>query len=328
MSAVPAEQSQPAEPTARIVRPAEGCFTVVEVDVPAPVPEVWESVATGPGHRRWFVESELEERVGGRLVSHHGDFGDSVGTITVWEPPHRYAYVESDWRGEGTAVPDWTTEITVHRLYPTEPESGPGPGLGRPSSPVHDDGAVRTRVRLTSGVATGAEQWGDDIEGTLPGWTSALRLLAEFHAHFAGRETAHALVMRQVPVGHRLVPALGLAGAVVGHQATASGEAGGQAVEVTGTVLDVTGGAAGEGPDGQDAVTLRVDDGDAAASGTAPGVYEFGTMQFGETRMSVVRGYLHLPTGAEPGAEEAARTVERQWAAVLDGLLGSAREPN
>lgn len=173
------------EPTARLIRPAGGCFAVVEVDIPAAVEDVWESVATGPGYRRWFVEAELEGRVGGRLVTHHGDVGDSTGTITVWEPPHRYAYTEPDWRGDGATVPDWITEITVHRLFPTDPASGPGPGFGRPADPGHDDGAVRTRVRLTSGVETEGERWVQDIEGTIAGWTSALRLLAEYHADSA-----------------------------------------------------------------------------------------------------------------------------------------------
>lgn len=159
------------EPTARLARPGEGCFTVVEVDVVGTVEEVWESVATGPGYRRWFEEAELEPRVGGRLVTHHGDFGDSTGTITVWDRPHRYAYVEPDWMGDGATVPDWATEITVHRLFPTEPESGPGPGFGhaRCATPGPDAGPARTRVRLTSGVETEGQRWGEDIEGTLPG---------------------------------------------------------------------------------------------------------------------------------------------------------------
>ncbi|MEW1981650.1 hypothetical protein AB0333_12110 [Citricoccus sp. NPDC079358] len=200
--------------------------------VPATAEEVWESVATGPGYRRWFVEAELEPRVGGTLVTHHGDFGDS--------------------------------------------------------------------------------------EGTLPGWRSALRLLAEFHTHFAGRQTAQALVMREVPAGHRLTVLLGLDGAVVGQQATARAEAGGRHLAVTGMVIEASGGPTGEGPTQQDSVVLRV------ADGAAPGVYEFGTMQYGETRMSVVRGYLHVPADADPGvaeAAQAARAVEHDWAAVLDALL-------
>lgn len=286
------------EPSARFERDGPGCWAIVEVAVPGTAEEVWDSVATGPGYRRWFVEAELEPRVGGALVTHHGDFGDSEGTITAWDPPHRYAYVEPDWMGEGTPVPDWTTEITLE--------------------PVPDDGPPATLVRLTSGVATEAGSWGEDIGGTLPGWRSALRLLAEFHAHFAGRETAQALVMREVPAGHRLTVLLGLDGAVVGRQATARAETDGRHLAVTGTVIEASSGPAGKGPSQQDSVVLRVADG---TGGATPGVYEFGTMQYGETRMSVVRGYLHVPAGAAPGAAEAARTVERDWTAVLDALL-------
>ncbi|MFC0247761.1 SRPBCC domain-containing protein [Citricoccus parietis] len=286
------------EPTARIEREGQGCLAIVEVTVPGPAEEVWESVASGPGYRRWFVEAELEPRVGGALVTHHGDFGDSEGTITAWDPPHRYAYVEPDWMGEGTPVPDWATEITLE--------------------PVPDDGPPATLVRLTSGVATEADTWGEDIEGTLPGWRSALRLLAEFHAHVAGRETAQALVMREVPAGHRLTVLLGLDGAVVGQQATARAEADGRHLAVTGTVIEASSGPAGEGPTQQDSVVLRVTDG---SGGITAGVYEFGTLQYGETRMSVVRGYLHVPAGADPGAAAAAWAVERDWSAVLDALL-------
>ncbi|NUL44343.1 SRPBCC domain-containing protein [Cellulosimicrobium funkei] len=282
------------EPTSWFERDGPGCRTIVEVTVPGTVEEAWESVATGPGYSRWFVEAELEPRVGGALVTHHGDFGDSEGTITAWDPPRRYAYVEPDWMGEGTPVPDWVTEITL--------------------KPVLDDGPPATLVRLASGVETEADAWGADIEGTLPGWRSALRLLAEFHTHFAGRETAHALVMRGVPAEHRLTALLGLDGAVVGQQATARADAGGRHLAVTGTVIEATSRPGDEGPTQQDSVVLRVTD------GAAPGVYEFGTMQYGETRMSVVRGYLHLPAEADPGAAEVARAVEHDWAGALDAL--------
>jgi hypothetical protein len=164
-------------------------------------------------------------------------------------------------------------------------------------------------------VATQADTWGEDLEGTLPGWRSALRLLAEFHTYFAGRDTAQSLVMREVPAGHRLTVLLGLDGAVVGQQATARGATGGQQVEVTGTVIETTGGPPGEGPSQQDSVVLRVTD------GATPGVYEFGTLQYGETRMSVVRGYLYLPFGADPDASSAARATERDWSAIVDALL-------
>lgn len=309
-------------PRARLLRPAGGCLAVVEVDVPATVDEVWESVATGPGYSRWFVPAELEPRVGGRLVTHHGDFGEAPGTITAWAPPHRYAYVESDWQGDGTPVPDWTTEITVHRLYPTEPESGPGPGVGH--RPGDDAGPPRTRVRLTSGVETEGERWGEDIAGTVPGWVSALRLLADYHAHFPGREVVQALVMREVSAGHLLPVLLGLDGAGVGHRATARGAAGGRTAEVSGAVVEVTGGDGGQAPTRQGSVTLRVLPGEGDA-GAVPGVYEFGTMQYGQTRMSVVRGYLYPPAGTPAADLDAlAGRVRGDWSAVLDGLLAGA----
>ncbi|MFC7401894.1 SRPBCC domain-containing protein [Citricoccus sp. GCM10030269] len=308
-SASAAEPEQPAAvPTATVDRSNDGCRVVVEVDVPAGVDDVWESVATGEGYLRWFVTAELEPREGGRLITHHGDFGDSEGIITQWEPGrHHYAYVEADWMGDGTPVPDWHTEITL------APASVPVPVS------VPDAAEPRTRVRLSSGIDTEGEQWAEDIVGTVDGWTSALRTLAEYHAHFAGRQTAQALVMLSVPARHRLPGLLGLDGAAVGSRSSVHATAGGQPQRVTGTVIEIR-----EGPDGgrqsPESVVLRVPDGEEAA----PGIWEFGTVQYGDTRMSVVRAYLHLPKDAEPDVTEVARRTEQAWTAVLEDLEASS----
>src|SRR6201999_1170908 len=64
----------------------------VEVEVPGTPEEVWQAIASGPGISSWFVPSELEQRDGGKAVSHFSPDGsmDSVGKITAWSPPHRF----------------------------------------------------------------------------------------------------------------------------------------------------------------------------------------------------------------------------------------------
>jgi uncharacterized protein YndB with AHSA1/START domain len=81
--------------TARLVR--------TEIEVPGTPEEVWAAIATGPGIACWFVPAEVDERVGGEIVTHHGPYGDSKGVVTAWEPPRRFAYEEADW-AEGARV--------------------------------------------------------------------------------------------------------------------------------------------------------------------------------------------------------------------------------
>jgi uncharacterized protein YndB with AHSA1/START domain len=147
--------------TARLVR--------TEIEVPGTPEEVWEAIATGPGIACWFVPAEVDERVGGEIVTHHGPYGDSRGVVTAWEPPRRFAYEERDW-AEG--APPWATEILV------EARAG-GTCL----------------VRLVSGVFSDGEDWADDIDGTEAGWQLGMENLRLYLTHFAGRRCSHALAV-------------------------------------------------------------------------------------------------------------------------------------
>jgi hypothetical protein len=51
------------------------------------------------------VPAEVDERVGGEIVTRHGPYGDSTGVVTAWEPPHRFAYEEHDWAVGAPASP-------------------------------------------------------------------------------------------------------------------------------------------------------------------------------------------------------------------------------
>jgi hypothetical protein len=168
-----------------------------EATVPGTPDEVWWSVATGPGIGTWFVPARVEERVGGAVVTDHGPFGFSRGTVVAHESPRRFAYEERDW---GADVPPWRTELLV------EPAG---------------DGACR--VHLTSGVTTGGARHRAQVEATAEGWAAGLRNLRLARTHFPGQEAGSVFVVRAVRQGPEdawvaLVRALGLADAAVGDE--------------------------------------------------------------------------------------------------------------
>ena len=82
----------------------------VEVEVPGTPEQVWQAIATGPGVSSWFVPTEVDERDGGKVVSHFGPGMDSIATTTAWEPPHRFAAESHDL---GPNAPPMATEWIV-----------------------------------------------------------------------------------------------------------------------------------------------------------------------------------------------------------------------
>lgn len=162
---------------------------VVEVEVPGTPEQIWETIATGPGIEAWFVRADVEPRLGGKIVTHHGSYGVSEGVITAWEPPRRVAYDEPDWQGPDTPVPTWNTEIVVEA--------------------VSGDTCV---VRLTSGFLAGGDDWHDDVDGTFDGWTGALRNLRLYLTHFAGLPTTTLMVHHELPAGVEPPDAIGALG--------------------------------------------------------------------------------------------------------------------
>lgn len=67
------------------------------IEVAAAPEVVWEAIATGPGLGMWFLETELEGRVGGHVAFHMGPEMASEGEVTAWEPGRRLEYSEPDW---------------------------------------------------------------------------------------------------------------------------------------------------------------------------------------------------------------------------------------
>jgi uncharacterized protein YndB with AHSA1/START domain len=250
----------PDEPTARV--------SAHEVEVPGDPIDVWRAIATGPGITTWFVPAEVEERAGGRIVTHHGPFGSSEGVVTAWEPPHRFAYEERGWDPDAPDAPPWATEVLVE---------------------ARDGGTCV--VRLVSGFFADGKGWEEHLEGTDTGWRGALRTLRLVLTHFPGQPAAPMQVFGSVAdrsaddAGRDLLAVLGLAGTAVGDRV----DLGAGAPSTAGTVVDVE-------PRG---VTLSVDR-------PHPGIVEVAAFDYSGARVAV-RGVLFGDGGADAAAREEPR---------------------
>lgn len=142
----------------------------VETEVPASPEQAWEAIATGPGITAWFMPAEVDGRIGGSVVHHHDGVTSSSGTVTEFDPPHRFAYTEE---GEG-----WTPESdedapTIATEFLVEARSG--------STCV---------VRIVmSGFGEG-DAWDRAIESFTEGWRQSLVSLRLYLAHFRGEPVA------------------------------------------------------------------------------------------------------------------------------------------
>jgi uncharacterized protein YndB with AHSA1/START domain len=135
----------------------------IEVEVAGTPQQVWDAIASAQGISSWFLPTDLEPRVGGAIVMHMGDTSSS-GSVTGWDPPRRFAYVEPDW-ADMVGHPDApVTPLTTEFLV--EATSG---------------GTCVVRV-TTSAFGTGAEwenEFIDDMESYIRPFFDLLRLYVE-----------------------------------------------------------------------------------------------------------------------------------------------------
>jgi uncharacterized protein YndB with AHSA1/START domain len=150
----------------------------VDVEVPATPEQAWEAIATGPGITAWFMPAEVEGRVGGSVVHHHEPHMTSSGTVTAYDPPHRFAYEEQEPPPVGEqAAPVLATEFLV------EARSG---------------GTCVVRV-VMSGFGEG-DEWERAIESFTSGWRQVLLSLRLYLTHFRG-EPVGSIVVGDVTTG-------------------------------------------------------------------------------------------------------------------------------
>jgi uncharacterized protein YndB with AHSA1/START domain len=167
----------------------------LQLDVPGTPEQVWQAIATGHGISSWFTPSEVEEREGGAVVFHLGPDMQSSGKVTAWQPPHRFAYEESDWNG---AAPPLATEFIVETRA----------------------GGTCT-VRLVHSLFAADAAWDDQLDSMEKGWPAYFDVLRIYLAHFPGSRAA-SISSTQTYLGSaaaawaELTQALGLSGAAAG----------------------------------------------------------------------------------------------------------------
>lgn len=145
----------------------------LSVVVPGTPAEVWDAIATGAGITSWFVPVELDERVGGAVVSDFGSFGKEEATVTAYDPPHRFAALLGTQPGDGRVIAtEWLIEAR--------------------------DGATCT-VRLVHSGFRAGDDWDAEYCGMVEGWKLFFENL-RLHLTFFKGEHAQAIVpMRTIP---------------------------------------------------------------------------------------------------------------------------------
>lgn len=172
----------------------------VEVELPGTPEEIWRTIASGPGVTCWFVPTETDERVGGTVTSHFGPGIDGQGTITIWEPPHRFAAESGDLGPLGPNAPAIATEWTV------EARSG-----------------GTCVVRVVHSLFAGTDDWDNQLTDLESGWPTFFRILLLYTKHFKGEpcSSIQALAMTSQSADaawHKLLEVTSLAGAKVGER--------------------------------------------------------------------------------------------------------------
>jgi len=169
-----------------------------EVEVPGTPEQVWQAIATGPGISSWFVPSDVEERDGGKAVSHFAPDGsmDSVGKVTTWSPPHRFVVETNDEMegGTGPVATEWTVEARA---------------------------GGTCVVRVVHAWFASTDDWDHQMEGHTYGWAAFFRILRLYLARFCGQHGVSFQVMATAPepaaaAWNALLGPLGIVGPAVG----------------------------------------------------------------------------------------------------------------
>jgi uncharacterized protein YndB with AHSA1/START domain len=136
----------------------------VEVEVPGTPEQVWKAIASGPGISAWFVPTQLDGKVGGKLSLDFGGGMVSSAEITEWKPPHRFVATDTTWLQGGPPVAtEWTVEAK--------------------------DGG-KCVVRVVHSLFASTDDWDGQLEGTEHGWPGYFRVLKHYLQHHAGEASA------------------------------------------------------------------------------------------------------------------------------------------
>jgi uncharacterized protein YndB with AHSA1/START domain len=154
----------------------------ITVELPGPPERLWDAIATANGISSWFTRTDLEEREGGKIVTHMGPEAESPGTVTGWDPPHRLVYEEPNWADltghEDAPVTPLVTEWLV------EAQSG---------------GTCVLRV-VSSAFGTGADWEQEFFDEMEKGWLPFFDRLRLYLTHFPGQQVTTLEAYATLPV--------------------------------------------------------------------------------------------------------------------------------
>jgi uncharacterized protein YndB with AHSA1/START domain len=147
----------------------------IEVEVPGTPEQVWEAIATGPGIAAWFVPAEIDPRPGGAISFDHGPGIEAPpGTVTAFEPPHRFAYTEP-WEGETRLGTEFLVEAQA--------------------------GGTCT-VRLVSSLFGATQDWDAELDQMDEGWHGFLANLRLYLTLHPGERAALITATGNAPTSH------------------------------------------------------------------------------------------------------------------------------
>lgn len=145
-------------------------FVQAETEVPGTPEQVWDAIATGHGISSWFVPTDVEERKGGKVISHFSPDGtmDAVATITEWDPPRRMSATGQDAPNGPAIATEWTVEAR---------------------------GGGTCTVRVVHSWFASTDDWDKQFEQHEKGWLEFFEILRLYLEHFAGQRSAAWQVM-------------------------------------------------------------------------------------------------------------------------------------
>lgn len=142
----------------------------LRLELPGTPEQVWNAIATANGISSWMLPTDLDPRVGGAICFHMGDEMSSEGTVTDFDAPKRFAYIEPDWAA--LAGHDRDSVDPLASEFIIEAQSG---------------GTCVLRV-VSSSFGTGAE-WEEEFFADIEkAWTPQFDNLRIYLSHFPDRQ--------------------------------------------------------------------------------------------------------------------------------------------
>jgi hypothetical protein len=229
---------------------------------------VWAAIATGPGISAWFVPTQVDGRVGGKVACDFGGGMVSGSSITEWQPPHRFVAEDTTWLQDGSPV---ATEWTV------EARSG---GM--------------CVVRVVHSLFASTDDWDNQLESTESGWPSFFRVLRLYLTHYRGQRSASMQAMAMggdstEAMWATLTRALGATSPKPGQRVRVENPG---AAALVGTVEHVDHAAHGHG------LQLRLAE-------PAPGALNVGAFSCNGMLMATIQAYLYGDRAAAAAGDQA-----------------------